>query len=265
VAEHISVVETMVFNVIEGLLLIVRFLAIIYFMVMAYRHFRVQKDQRDMYTFYSFVFLALSLILFFGNRMSRLLEDSIIAFYQDDPDMSGQIKSWIKNNDTLIRVVRGILRPGLGYLFQSVAFLINIERWSVILAGGSTAGRQKALKEEKIKLVSGNSSVPLMHSPSNGGQVQRDRDKSKDEEEDEDPEDQRIEVSNPHLKFIVKLVLLSIISLILFIWYTTRFPHFDLGFFIIQGLLIDLYLFFSYIDIYRRFRAYHEGVLATFG
>ncbi len=43
------------------------------------------------------------------------------------------------NQDFLVRLIRGILRPGLGYFFQNLAILINIERWSIILTGGSTA------------------------------------------------------------------------------------------------------------------------------
>ena len=114
-----------------------------------------------MYTFYSFVFLALSLILFFLTRMTQLVEDTVVALHKDDPEMSAQIKLWIQDNDTLIRLFRGIFRPGLGYLSQSVSFLINIERWSVILAGGSTAGRKRKQPKENIKLVSANSSMPL--------------------------------------------------------------------------------------------------------
>jgi len=37
----------------------------------------------------------------------------------------------------------GITRPGLGALFQNLAFLVNIERWNAILTVPTAANIQK--------------------------------------------------------------------------------------------------------------------------
>ena len=69
-----SVEEKLTFLSIEGVLLVVRFFAIIYFLTQAYTHSRYQGEKQDVYTFATFLFLGLSLITFFVNRLSQLLE-----------------------------------------------------------------------------------------------------------------------------------------------------------------------------------------------
>ena len=69
-----SVEEILTFRAIEGILLVVRFFAIIYFLQQAYTHSRYQGEKQDVYTFATFLFLGLSLITFFVNRLSQLLE-----------------------------------------------------------------------------------------------------------------------------------------------------------------------------------------------
>jgi hypothetical protein len=69
-----SVEEILTFRAIEGILLVVRFFAIIYFLTQAYTHSRYQGEKQDVYTFATFLFLGLSLITFFVNRLSQLLE-----------------------------------------------------------------------------------------------------------------------------------------------------------------------------------------------
>lgn len=50
-----------------------------------------------------------------------------------------------------MRVLNAILRAGLGYLFQSGAFLINIQRWSVILEGYSGTGEDSRKIEKETE------------------------------------------------------------------------------------------------------------------
>ena len=69
-----SLEEILVFRSIEGILLVVRFFAIIYFLAQAYTHSRYQGEKQDVYTFATFLLLGLSLITFFVNRLSQLLE-----------------------------------------------------------------------------------------------------------------------------------------------------------------------------------------------
>jgi hypothetical protein len=73
-AQSRSVEEILTFRAIEGILLVVRFFAIIYFLTQAYTHSRYQGEKQDVYTFATFLFLGLSLITFFVNRLSQLLE-----------------------------------------------------------------------------------------------------------------------------------------------------------------------------------------------
>jgi hypothetical protein len=49
-----------------------------------------------------------------------------------------------------------ILRSGLGYFFQNLAILINIERWTIILTGGSTASIKANSFSSKNKGPTGN-------------------------------------------------------------------------------------------------------------
>jgi hypothetical protein len=72
-SEERNPTEIIVFRIIEGILLFVRFVAIIYFIFQAWLHSQFSKEKRDPYTFYSFLFLGLSLILFFLNRLSVLV------------------------------------------------------------------------------------------------------------------------------------------------------------------------------------------------
>ena len=49
--------------------------------------------------------------------------------------------------------------PGIGYYFQSLAFLINIERWKVILRGGHTMSLQTRSKIKLSKRVKRDASI----------------------------------------------------------------------------------------------------------
>ena len=68
-AQQRSEIEIYIFQSLEGLLLIARFLAIIYFTVQTVRHSRYQGEKRDIYTYYTFLFLVSSHIMFFANRL----------------------------------------------------------------------------------------------------------------------------------------------------------------------------------------------------
>jgi hypothetical protein len=49
--------------------------------------------------------------------------------------------------------VQGFLRPGIGYLFQSLAFLINVHRWEKILGGAKNGTAVTMGKRESVKIV----------------------------------------------------------------------------------------------------------------
>jgi hypothetical protein len=44
----------------------------------------------------------------------------------------------LQESETALMILRGITMPCLAYLLQSIAFLINIQRWNIILSGGQT-------------------------------------------------------------------------------------------------------------------------------
>jgi hypothetical protein len=137
------------FRAIEGILLVVRFFAIIYFLTQAYTHSRYQGEKQDLYTFATFLFLGLSLITFFVNRLSQLLQESILAIFEKDQLDKDQINQWLTDNKMTLTVIRAIMRIGMGYLFQNLAFLINIWRWVIILSGGEPTKRGTSYRAEE--------------------------------------------------------------------------------------------------------------------
>lgn len=127
-----SLGEILTFRGIECAALILRLFVMVYFCMQAYKHFR-HIQNKDMYSVATFVLLALSLIMFFFNRVSDLVEQTLIAVYDHD----SSVADWFQEHATLIRVFRAIFRILIGYLCQNLAFLVNIERWLVILLQGN--------------------------------------------------------------------------------------------------------------------------------
>jgi len=107
----------MIFRAVESCLLVVRVSAVIYFCSMAYMHSRYQGEKKDFYTIATFLCLGLSIISFIFCRLSTILEDSILAMYQNDKEKFDHIKLWLDDNKLVISTVRAILRVSLGYLF----------------------------------------------------------------------------------------------------------------------------------------------------
>ena len=86
-----------------------------------------------MYSIATFVLLALSIMMFFLNSFSEFSEQTLRALYDQDT----LVVIWFEDHATLIRVLRSIFRIFIGYLCQNLAFLVNIERWLVILQQGN--------------------------------------------------------------------------------------------------------------------------------
>ena len=72
-----------------------------------------------------------------------------MAIYEEDPHELGQIKRWLADNKMNLIVIRAIMRIGMGYLFQNLAFLINIRRWVIILGGGEPTKRGSSYRPEE--------------------------------------------------------------------------------------------------------------------
>ena len=143
-----SEIELLSIKIIELLLHLVRLIAFIYFLRQTRLYNRFQGDQKDPYTILTFFFLSLSMFGLMMNGISIILETFWNAWISNSDDD-------FNDNSIIIRLFRGIMRPGMGYLFQNLAFLVNIERWNIILTGRSTAnsesfaqGRADSLSEQ---------------------------------------------------------------------------------------------------------------------
>ena len=84
--------EIIVFRIIEGILFLVRLVAIIYFIIQAWHHSQFSKEKRDPYTLYSFLFIGLSLILLFLYLLSMFIESLILAIYDGDNEVQMKIE-----------------------------------------------------------------------------------------------------------------------------------------------------------------------------
>jgi hypothetical protein len=127
-----SLEEVLTFRGIECAVLIMRIFVMIYFFREAYKHSRLTKN-KDMYSIATFVLLSLSIIMFFLNSFSEFAEQTLRALYDQDTLMV----SLFEIHATLIRIIRTVFRILIGYLCQNLAFLVNIERWQVILQEGN--------------------------------------------------------------------------------------------------------------------------------
>ena len=90
--------------------MMVRFVAVIFFIHQAVRHSLYQGEKRDVYTYLTFLFLAISELCLTSNRVLQLCLDAN-AKLGIGPEIS-------KNSHMCFIVLKAILRPGLGYVFQ---------------------------------------------------------------------------------------------------------------------------------------------------
>ena len=100
---------------------ITRFVGIVIFIIQAVKYSRHQNEQKDNFTIITFLFLAISLLCLFFQRIIVLIQvEGRQAL--DDPD----VKLWLTQNEELLYRVRAMLRPELSYLFQNLALLFNL-------------------------------------------------------------------------------------------------------------------------------------------
>ena len=98
----------------------------------AFKHSRLTEN-KDMYSVATFVLLGLSLIMFLFFTCSDFIEQTLKALYDHD----SIVVDWFQEHAFLIGVCRTISRIMVGYLCQNLAFLVNTERWLVILQQGN--------------------------------------------------------------------------------------------------------------------------------
>ena len=66
----ISDIENLIFNAIEVLFLVLRLFALLYFIIITYKHSCNQGEKKDNYTTLTFLFLGISIIAFLPYWMS---------------------------------------------------------------------------------------------------------------------------------------------------------------------------------------------------
>ena len=98
----------------------------------AFKHSRLTEN-KDMYSVATFVLLGLSLVMFLFFTCSDFIEQTLKALYDHD----SLVVDWFHEHANLIKVTRTISRIIVGYLCQNLAFLVNTERWLVILQQGN--------------------------------------------------------------------------------------------------------------------------------
>lgn len=130
--------ELIILNSIQGLLLLVRLLSIIYFANQLIKHLRLQGDKRDNLTTLTLLFLLIQTTVFFSHRLfSEIIE--LAHYLSERRDLIVQLDQWIRDNRTLLTILGAITRPGLGYTMQNLALAINIYRWKAILENMSSS------------------------------------------------------------------------------------------------------------------------------
>lgn len=139
--------EIVIFQIIQCVLMIARFMAIVYFLKQAVLHYRrYQGEKRDNYTFCTFLFLGLSVTCLFIYKAADLIETMIVTIYRDDVESLNRIEIWLVEHDAALTLFKSIVRTGFGYLFQNLALLVNIQRWKNILKDVPTQRSKKRLR-----------------------------------------------------------------------------------------------------------------------
>lgn len=98
----------------------------------AFKHSRLTEN-KDMYSVATFVLLGLSLVMFLFFTSMSFIEETLKALYDHD----SIVVDWFQEHASVITVCRTISRIMVGYLCQNLAFLVNTERWVVILQQGN--------------------------------------------------------------------------------------------------------------------------------
>ena len=133
-----TLVEVLFFRILECVIILGRIVFLILFIRQALKHTKYQGNKSDIYTIITFMFLAISIIFFICNRIISNIEVCVAIYYRDDEFNLSRAILWQKENEYWIRIIKAILRICLGYLFQSLALLVNINRWVIILMGGQS-------------------------------------------------------------------------------------------------------------------------------
>lgn len=122
--------EVLVFKGIDCFATLIRIFIIAYFLSMVYR-LATSGGDKDRYTIVTLTCLSISTVSFVVYQVVSITQVIISALSLD----GSPVDVWYKEHDTLLRIVKALSRPLIGYFLQSTAFIVNLQRWRVILQG----------------------------------------------------------------------------------------------------------------------------------
>jgi len=96
--------------------MLIRFIAIFYFILMAIQYSKFQGDKKDKYTYLTFVFLAISQTFHNIYYLPNYIFSIICFLYDKDPDNYEPAHSFFVDNKELFRMIETVLRLGVAYL-----------------------------------------------------------------------------------------------------------------------------------------------------
>jgi hypothetical protein len=81
-----SDLEVIIFILIQGILMLIRFFAILYFILMAIKHSKFQGEKKDIFTYLTFVFLAISQLFQNLVFLPNFVKTIIDLLSRDEPN-----------------------------------------------------------------------------------------------------------------------------------------------------------------------------------
>ena len=109
----------------------IRYIAVFFFISQTIKHSQHQGDQKDVFTLLTFLFLSISELCLTTTRVITLLttHNSCVGFGFTLTDVQKEYLVYIL----------ALLRPCLGYHFQTLSFLVNIHRWETIFRSNNNS------------------------------------------------------------------------------------------------------------------------------
>ena len=95
--------------------MMIRFIAIFYFILMAIKHSKYQGDKKDKYTYLTFVFLAISQTFHNLVFLPYYIRTIISFVYYKEPDKFRAVNSFFVDNKELLEIIESIMRLGIAY------------------------------------------------------------------------------------------------------------------------------------------------------
>lgn len=129
-------------------LLAIRTVAIFYFIYQAKLYNSKKLEERDLYTSVTFLLLGISFSSLLVYKVIDEIDD-IAYLFSGDKDHLCEIYN---ENKGLYDILTSILRICMGYLFQNLAFLWNLQRWLLIVSQESEREFREQVNQESLEI-----------------------------------------------------------------------------------------------------------------